>query len=46
MSILIFSKNLPENFLILKRTERNIIRNMYRASCKVPLLFFLDFNET
>jgi hypothetical protein len=37
---------LSETFLILRRTEWDIIKNVYRsAACKVPL-FLLDFDET
>jgi len=27
-----------ETFLILRRTERDMIRNVYRSSCKVPVI--------
>jgi len=27
-----------ETFLILKKTERDIIINLYRPSCKVPVI--------
>jgi len=37
---------LSETILILARTERDMIKNSYRSSCKVPLLFLSDFNET
>jgi hypothetical protein len=36
---------LSEIFLILRRTERDRIKNVHRSSCKVPLLLS-DFNET
>ena len=36
---------LSETFLILRRTERDRIKNVHRSSCKVPL-FLWDFNET
>jgi hypothetical protein len=36
---------LSETFLILRITERDIIINVHRCSCKVPLLLS-DFNET
>jgi len=30
---------LSETFFILRRTERDIIKNVYRSSCKVPVIF-------
>jgi hypothetical protein len=37
--VLIFLTNLFETLLILRRTERDIIKNVYRsASCKVPVI--------
>jgi hypothetical protein len=36
---------LSETFLILKRIQWNIVINVHRSSCKVPLLLS-DFNET
>ena len=36
---------LSETFLILRRTERDMIKNVCWSSCKVPL-FFADFDET
>jgi hypothetical protein len=38
-------QGLSEIFLILRRNERDMIRNVYWSSCKVTL-FFLDFNES
>jgi hypothetical protein len=40
--VLIFSTNLSEMFLILRRIERDIM--LHRFSCKVPVIF-LDVNE-
>ena len=38
MCVLVSSTILSETFLILRRTERDMIRNVYRsASCKVPV---------
>jgi len=37
MCILIFRTNLSKTFLILRRTERDIITNLYWCSCKVPV---------
>jgi len=36
MCVLIFSASLCETFLILRRTEHNIIINALRSSCKLP----------
>jgi len=38
--VLIFSTNLSETFLILRRTERNMIINVHRFSCNVPVILF------
>jgi len=35
---------LSETFLFLRRTEQDMIKNLYWSSCKV-LLFLSDFNE-
>jgi len=37
---------LSESFLILIRTERDIIKNVYWSSLKVPLLFLSEVNKT
>jgi len=36
---------LSETFLILRRTERDVIKNIHRSSCKVLVILF-RFNET
>jgi hypothetical protein len=46
MCVLISLQLLSETFLILRKTERDIIKNVYWSSSKVPLLFLSDFNET
>ena len=38
MSVLIFSTNFSENFLILGKAERGTIKNVYWISCKVPVI--------
>jgi hypothetical protein len=43
--VLIFSTNLSEAFLILRRIQHDIVINVTASSCKVPLLLS-DFNET
>ena len=37
MCISIFSKNLPEVFVTLKRNERDVIENVRWSLCKVPI---------
>jgi hypothetical protein len=37
MCVLIFSKTL-ETFLILRRVERDMIKNVYLSSCKIPVV--------
>jgi hypothetical protein len=37
---------LSETFLLLRRTERDIIINVHRFSWKAPVKFLSDFNET
>jgi hypothetical protein len=38
MCVLIFSTDLSETFIILRRTERDIIINVHKSSCKVPVI--------
>ena len=38
MCVLIFSTILSETFLILTRIQRDIIINLCRASCKMPVI--------
>jgi len=37
MCVLIFSKTL-ETFLMLRRVERDMIKNIYVCSCKIPVI--------
>ena len=36
--VLIFSTNISEIFLILRRNERDMIKNVFCSSCKVPVI--------
>jgi hypothetical protein len=45
MCVFIFSINLPETFLILRRIERDMIKIVYWSSSKVSP-FLVDSNET
>jgi len=38
MCVLIFSTSLSEIFLVLRMIERDIINNVYSASCKEPVI--------
>ena len=48
MCVLIFSANLSQTFLILRRNERDMIKNLYLSSCKepffCPILMKLEFS--
>jgi len=37
MCVLIFCTNLSEIFLLIGRTERGVIKNVYRSACTVPV---------
>jgi hypothetical protein len=37
MCDLIYYTNLPQIFLTLRRTERDMIKNLYKYACKVPI---------
>jgi hypothetical protein len=39
MRVLIFSTNLSETFIILRRTVRGIIIKVHGSLCKVPVIF-------
>ena len=45
MYVSIFSSNIYETCLILRRTERNFIKNVHRSSCKA-LVTLVRFNKT
>jgi hypothetical protein len=38
MCVLIFSTTLPETFLIVRRIQRDILVNILRSSCKLPVI--------
>jgi hypothetical protein len=38
MYVLNFSTDLSETFLILRRTKRDTVINVYRYSCQVPVI--------
>jgi hypothetical protein len=38
MCVLIFSTTLSETFLILRRNQQDIIINVHRCSCKIPVI--------
>ena len=38
MCVLLSLQHLSETFLILRITERDMINNVYRSSCKVPVI--------
>jgi len=39
MCVLIFSKTLSESFCILRQIGRDMVKNVYWSSCKVPAGF-------
>jgi hypothetical protein len=41
-----FSQLLFATFIILRKTEQDMTKNAYWFSCKVPVFFLSDFNET
>ena len=43
MCVLILPTTLSEKFLTLRRSQRDIIVNMYRFSCKVPVILFIFY---
>jgi len=45
MCVLIFSTNLSESFMILRRTKPRMVKYVYWSSCKVSLIVS-DFNKT
>ena len=46
MCVMILSAIFCETFLILRRIEREMTKNVYRSSCKVPVFWGSDFNAS
>ena len=40
LCVLVLSIILPETFLILRRSERDMIGNVYRSLCNIPVILF------
>jgi hypothetical protein len=38
MCVFVLSTTLPETFLILRRTDRDVIKDVYWSSCKVCVI--------
>ena len=38
MCVVIFSTNMSETFFVLSRCERDMVKNIHRSSCKVPVI--------
>ena len=45
MCVLVFSTSFFETFLILRRNERYMIKNVHQSSCKVPTCYFSQIFE-
>jgi hypothetical protein len=43
MCVLIFSTSLTETFIIIRKTERDLIINLHTSSCQVPVILFFIF---